>query len=150
MREIVGNLWAYWGKPNYVILITTNAIVRKDVHLVMGRGCAREAMQRILGLAEYLGRGVLKNGNKMQMYREGKSKVLMTFPTKNAWWEKADLKLIAKSAVRLKEVAEKNPHKTFVLPRPGCGNGGLKWADVKNLVQIQQLPNNVLIISREK
>jgi hypothetical protein len=146
MRLIVGDLWHYYKKPRIVVCVTTNGTVRKDGHLVMGRGCALEAMQRIPGLALGLGQAILKSGNKIYPYREGRSIRLMTFPVKHQWYEDADLNLIRRSALQLKKIAEQNPEVRFLLPRPGCGNGRLSWTQVKPL--LVDLPNNVLVISK--
>jgi len=50
---------------------------------------------------------------------------------KHKWWEKADLGLIYQSTQELVKVADREDFKTILLPRPGCGNGGLYWDDVK-------------------
>lgn len=149
MKEFVGNMWRYYKKPGFVVLITTNGTVRNDGHLVMGAGCALEAMQRISGLAKGLGTAVKKSGNKMFSFGAGKNGPrLLTFPVKHNWYEKADLKLIRLSASKLNHMARRYPELKFVLPRPGCGNGGLKWETVKPL--LKDLPENVLVISRPK
>jgi len=148
MREVVGNLWHYWKKPKTVILVTTNGTVRSDGHLVMGRGCALEAKQRIFGLSKGLGSVVLRSGNKIYPYRENKKIRLLTFPVKHNWWETADLKLIKKSASDLRRIVLANPHTTFVLPRPGCGNGELKWETVKKVIEQILDMENLLVISK--
>mgnify|MGYP001580901715 CR=1 FL=1 len=58
----------------------------------------------------------------------------------------ADLELIKESASQLAVVAGAYSNKTFVLPRPGCGNGGLKWEDVKPVIE-PILPDNVHVIT---
>lgn len=149
MKEIVGNLWRYWRKPGYVICITTNGMVRKDGHLVMGRGNALEAMQRMPGIALALGSAVQRGGNKIYSFDKGRrGPRVLTFPTKHKFYEKSDLKLIRQSALRLCEIAKKHPNVKFILPRPGCGNGGLKWPTVKPVISM--LPDNVSIISLQK
>ncbi len=145
MKEIKGNLWDYYGKPDHVVLITTNGFIKKNGEAVMGRGCALEATYRFPGLAKELGEWIITNGNVPCWLRMD----LATFPVKHNWFEFADLKLIAESCMWLKGVAQSTPHaNTYVLPRPGCGNGHLSWDKVKPL--LADLPDNVLVIDFER
>ena len=59
---------------------------------------------------------------------------VLTFPVKNNWWEKADLKLIEQSCQELADTCDffKPP---FYMVRPGCGNGGLDWKEVKPILE---------------
>jgi hypothetical protein len=60
---------------------------------------------------------------------------LITFPVKHNWWEAADLGLIERSARELLKIIKVKKIKEAVyLPRPGCGNGRLKWEDVKKIL----------------
>lgn len=143
MKEIVGNLWdVKFSTPDHVRLITTNGFVKKDGSAVMGRGCAREAVYRYgnLQLPKRLGQHLMLNGNVMCWLTTG----LVTFPVKHNWYEPADPELIKTSANWLDREARNLGQKWFVLPRPGCGNGQLKWEDVRPLLQF--LPDNVLVI----
>jgi hypothetical protein len=135
MREIKGNLWDYYGKDNFVILVTTNGFVKKNGECVMGRGCALEAKQRIPQLPYLLGYHIKLNGN---VPFRVPAEPIMTFPTKHVWWEKSDIELIKKSA---EFYAACDAETTFILPRPGCGNGGLKWVDVKPVIETILLDN---------
>ena len=144
MREITGNLWDH-NNADSIICITTNGFVKKNGEAVLGRGCAYEATQRIPGIAKRLGEWIITNGNVPCWLTTG----LVTFPVKRVWWEKADLKLIEESAAWLRAVAtETLPGHKFILPRPGCGNGQLAWADVKPL--LLSLPDNVFVIDFAK
>ena len=71
---------------------------------------------------------------------------LLTFPVKHNWWQPADLDLIAKSAEALEYMALSKPDTSFLLPRPGCGNGKLTWAEVRPVIKF--LPDNVLVIDK--
>jgi hypothetical protein len=51
---------------------------------------------------------------------------LLTFPVKHAWYLKADLELIEKSAKQLLYIVDR----PIYLPMVGCGNGKLSWHDV--------------------
>lgn len=150
MNEITGDLWDYYDREGYFIIITTNGTLRKDGSAVMGRGCAAEAKQKLPDMARLLGEDIRRHGNiLLQPYRRD-SKCpefrVLTFPVKHNWWEKADMELIKESARQLSEFIEGLPKFKFVLPRPGCGNGRLDWEIVKPL--LKELPGRVLVISR--
>jgi hypothetical protein len=143
MKEIVGNLWDYYN-VGFVVCITTNGFVKNNGEAVMGRGCAFEATQRFPDIRKQLGEHILRHGNTPVWLNIG----LVTFPVKHSWWEEADLRLIQESARWLFEAAQSLPQRQFVLPRPGCGNGRLCWADVKPCLEF--LPDNVLVIDFPK
>lgn len=134
MKEIYGDLWEHLGKT--VVVITTNGVVKKDGACVMGRGCAKEALQQFsnVGIQYSIGRHIQKNGNIPCVIKVPPGTVV-TFPVKHNWWEKADISLIAKSASILKQLADENGWERIVLPRPGCGNGHLDWKDVKPILE---------------
>lgn len=129
MIEVTGNLWEY---PADVRVITTNGTIRKDGACVMGRGCAREAMLRFPGIEYTLGANIRDFGNLVFLLRHDPK--LYSFPVKLNWYEKANIDLIVCSAEALSAcLSDTYPDQaiTVVLPRPGCGNGRLKWDDVK-------------------
>jgi hypothetical protein len=142
MIEATGDLWTY---PADWRVITTNGFVKKNGECVMGRGCAKEAAKKWPELPKALGDHIKKHGNTLGIDEERK---LIFFPVKHNWWEKADVELIKANAVLLHNFFGKNRmwlDKTCVMPRPGCGNGGLKWEDVKPLLEV--LPDNVTVIT---
>ena|SRR3990167_4849700 len=127
MREVTGNLWTY---PNTdVRVITTNGTVKRNGECVMGRGCALEAKQRFPGIAASLGLSVRCKGNIVSILSE--DPLIVSFPVKHEWMEQADIQLIKVSARTLAAFADLHGWKTIVMPRPGCGNGHLRWADVR-------------------
>lgn len=139
MIEVVGNLWAY---PADYRVITTNGSVKSNGCCVMGRGCAKEARDRYPGLDRELGFQIANCGNTVLYFEEYK---LLSFPVKHKWMEKADRKLINRSADGLsKWIKYLGEDRKFVMPKPGCGNGGLQWENVRPL--IAHLPDNVYVI----
>ena len=146
MREVFGDIWEY---PADYICITTNGGVRKDGAAVMGRGVALQAKQRFPGIEFILGRSILEYGNIFRMLTV-EEKGLFIFPVKYHWRERADLTLIEKSTTDLRRAAELRPGRTFVLPRPGCGNGRLLWEQVKPVLERVGLPDNVHVIDRPR
>lgn len=135
MIEVKGDLWTY---PADVRIITTNGFVKKNGRAVMGRGCAKEAALLILDVELMLGEKLLKMGNNVHILDED----LYTFPVKHNWWEKADIELIRRSAEQLADLMI--PARTYVMPRAGCGNGKLKWGDVRSI--FTPFPDNLFII----
>lgn len=143
MREVIGNMWAYEGRKNFRILITTNGSIKKDGSGVMGRGNALEAAMKYPDLPKLLGFSLQRRGNVVSLLQPN----LYSFPVKHKWYQAADIKLIKKSVAKLNDLARTYPDIKYVLPRPGCGNGNLTWEQVKKIVSV--LPDNVLVISNE-
>jgi hypothetical protein len=146
MIEIKGDLWDYYGKPNYATFITTNGFVKRNGEGVMGRGCALEAKQRIPWIAKTLGDSIRSNGNVPQLLQHYPP--LFSFPVKHNWWERADLALIELSISHLRNILLTIgwENTKFILPRPGCGNGQLLWTDVKPL--FVSVSDRVLVITK--
>ena len=145
MKEVFGNIWDY---PADYVVITTNGDVRRDGAAVMGRGVALQAKSNFPGMEYLLGKALQLFGSHVRYLESGRGVIVM-FPVKHHWREKADLALIAQSAVELTVLAMLHPDKTFVLPRPGCGNGGLTWKQVKPIIE-SVLPDNVHVITLEE
>ncbi len=128
MKEVFGNLWDFDG----IFAVTTNGFVKKDGNCVMGRGCAKETALRFGWLPRKLGAAITKDGNHVFYFPEYP---LITFPVKHVWWEPADLDLIQQSARELLETIEQSKiNEAIYNPRPGCGNGKLRWEDVKKIL----------------
>ena len=143
MKEVFGNVWDYHAD---CVCIPTNGTVNRRGECVMGRGVARQAKERYPGLAKWIGDIIHSHGNVLHLLGElehGRD-LLCTFPVKHEWFHTASPSLIRKSAGELKVLAEKWTDKVFVLPRPGCGNGGLFWETVRPL--LEDLPDNVHVI----
>jgi hypothetical protein len=134
-----------WTVPADVRVITTNGTVRRDGRAVMGRGCARQAALRFPRLPYLLGDALRTHGNRVHVFDSQAlraSEGLVTFPVKHHWAERADLALIAASVAAF--AGQLLPGATYVMPRPGCGNGGLRWADVRPL--LLGLPDSVIVV----
>ena len=128
MKEVFGDLWEFDG----IIAVTTNGSIKRDRTCVMGRECARQAVARFREQPHKLGTRISAEGNHVFHFPEHG---LITFPVKHNWWEAADLGLIERSARELLNLTEgKNIKEAVYLPRPGCGNGRLKWEDVKKIL----------------
>jgi hypothetical protein len=144
MKEVKGNMWSYLGRKGFIICITTNGFIKTNGEGVMGAGCAKEAMDQFPDLPRLLGLSLKSRGLHVSRLTQD----IISFPVKYKWFEKAHPKLIKQSVKELKQRAEERPKLKFILPRPGCGNGGLKYHSmVKPL--LKDLPNNVFVIGKE-
>lgn len=123
------------------VVITTNGTVKRGGACVMGRGIAKEAKDRYPGLDMSIGHTIITQGNHVHMIGD-----LCTFPVKHMYWDRADLELIKRSAEELSKIALENPDTLFILPRPGCGNGGRTWEEVCPIIE-PILPDNVHVIT---
>lgn len=123
--EVFGNLWTYEAEAR---CITTNGFVKVNGAAVMGRGCAKQAMERYPGIEFTLGELLERQGNHVFLLGGNKpGEYLFSFPVKHKWNEPADISLIIRSAYQLRTIAAALDLTCIVLPRPGCGNGQLQW-----------------------
>lgn len=163
MKELKADLWEV---PANVRIITTNGTIKRNGEAVMGRGCAAEAAKRYPDFPSKLGEHLRKNGNvhgvfyvittmqgspseKTRVFRQAETRPLgvlveeiWTFPVKHAWFERADFDLIERSWDDIKVKIE--PDLTYVMPRPGCGNGRLGWVSVKAI--FEDAPDNIIVV----
>ncbi|MEM9149728.1 MAG: ADP-ribose-binding protein [Cyanobacteria bacterium P01_F01_bin.3] len=130
MIEVTGNLWEY---PAHWLCITTNPIINQQGLAVMGRGVALQAAQRYPDIRKRFAEKIQCNGNTVQgICRLPTDQLLLSFPVKHHWRDIASLELISYSAQTLKERWEVHGDGcTVAIPKPGCGNGGLYWPDVR-------------------
>lgn len=125
MHELTGDIWQYLGTA--IIAITTNGSLTKDGRAVLGRGCARQAREHFPDLPLLLGKLILVKGNHVHDLGNG----LVSFPVEDSAWSLPDLRLIARSAVELRDIANQQGWERIIVPRPGCGGGGLHWPEVQ-------------------
>jgi len=134
----------FWIIPADFHCISTNGALRRNGNAVMGKGVALEARNRYHDLEAILGSLINKYGNHVFHLGYG----LISFPTKYHWRQDGDIELIKRSAQELVILLKDNSAKRVLLTRPGCGNGNLKWSDVKNAIQ-DILVDNKFIIAHE-
>lgn len=134
MILLQGDIWDFYRKGEW-IAVTTNGFVKSNGECVMGRGTALQAARKFPNLPYALGQDLKREGNRPFIYPKLR---IVTFPVKHNWFDaNADLTLIEKSAKALVKMLRyhnaghtDNQVKHLYLPMPGCGCGGLKWADV--------------------
>ncbi len=113
-----------------VIAVTTNGLVTKSGKADLGRGCARQAGERFPGLALRLGSMLREKGNHVHILGNG----IVSFPVEENPWSVPDPVLIRRSAGELRALADAMGWNCLIVPRPGCGGGGLCWSEVLPLV----------------
>lgn len=128
MKEARGNLWTF---PAQWRCITTNGDVKKNGEAVMGRGCALQAKTRYPTLAHEFGLRLIHLGNYPHAFH---SYNIITIPVKEHWTKKAALGLI-RASLRTLGSFPSQMVQSAVLPRPGCGNGGLLWENIRPLCE---------------
>lgn len=127
MQDVRGDLWKQ-GQAD-ALVITTNSTLKRNGEIVMGAGCAKEAAEMFPELPRLLGKRWEFNAHSLGVWPDFHhgSAVIVTFPTKNQWWDKSDLSLIAQNALDLEHEATVRKWSKVVMPRLGCGYGGLSW-----------------------
>ena len=142
MISVYGNLWDYHDRGEW-ICITTNGAIRRDGCAVMGRGVALGAATRYPELPKILGALLAEYGNHVMRLSRHR---MFTFPVKKHWGGRAQLYLIERSCKELMSLLG-DTKKKVVLPRPGCGNGGLDWYEVRDAIY-ELLDDRVLVIAQ--
>ncbi len=132
--------WDYLGKA--MVVITTNGSVNKKGACPMPRGCARQAREKFPELPEKLGELISRHGCGVYDLGHG----IVAFPVEHHWLDNPDLRLIERSARELRVLADAKGWQQIIVPRPGCGGGGLDWKDVKPLLA-RHFDNRFKIIS---
>lgn len=153
-EEAFGDLWSLWADA---YCVTTNGDWNARRRAVMGRGVALQAKQRFPEVDLLLGHLLRKNGNVVQEighwhpFSPASIKpptILVAFPVKHHWYERADLDLIRQSAEQLMALVEQNKWGRVLLPRPGCGNGQRDWETEVKPVLEGILDERIVVVDR--
>lgn len=134
MTEAVCDIWTERVHAD-AVCVTTNGDVNSKGRAVMGRGVAKQASLMFPHVARKLAQLLQGNGNHVHILIYERTLVLVSFPVKHHYWEEADVALIAQSAHELMQLTNMMGWKRVLLPRPGCGNGGLTWAQVRPVIE---------------
>jgi len=131
-----------------VLLVTTNAYVRNDGCLVMGRGAAFQMTQLYPWTHKEFGKLVTDWAERHPNMPYGvlasmlqQKPVLGIFQVKHHFMDEASPDLIANSVKQLVMWATHSPNTRFAVNFPGIGNGRLRRKDVLPL--LAPLPDNV-------
>ena len=128
MLEVCGDIWELGAG---VIVVTTSGSLTRAGKAVMARGVAGQAARRFPHLPGELGLLLQSSGNHVHLLSDG----IVSFPVEESAWEWPDLRLIARSAQELRELADRQGWGKVLVPRPGCGGGGLDWREVRPLLE---------------
>jgi hypothetical protein len=129
MREICGNIWDY--RETAIVAITTNGQVSRSGRAVMGRGVAAQAAMRFPEIPEKLAQCIIEAGNHVHYLGDN----IVSFPVEHSPYQLPDLRLIECSARELVAMADDRGWQSVIVPRPGCGGGGLSWKDVRPILE---------------
>jgi len=140
MLEHFGDLWTA-RQPDDWVVITTNATLRRDGCLVMGRGIALEASKKYPWLQETLGLLVKQHGARVEVIEQDR---LIAFPVKNHFADKAEINIILKSTIQLLDAASRIEGR-ILMPRPGAGFGRLDWLEVRPML-MHYLTSNRFVV----
>ncbi|WPQ64584.1 macro domain-containing protein [Chitinophaga sancti] len=131
MEFIVGNLL---DSNTQALVNTVNTVG------VMGKGIAlqfKEAFPHNFKIyVEDCKKGLLKPG-KLLVVKENTlhgEKVIINFPTKVEWYQKSKYEYIEEGLKDLVKVIRDYKIESIAIPPLGCGNGGLKWDKVKQII----------------
>jgi len=130
MKEIIGDMWQEHAE-GAVVAITTNGAVNKVGRAIMLRGCARQARDRYPELLQTLGTLIRRHGN--HVFDLGHQ--IVSFPVETDPYQVPEMGLIDQSCRELVELADYKGWQKVVVPRPGCGGGGLEWLEVKTILE---------------
>jgi O-acetyl-ADP-ribose deacetylase (regulator of RNase III) len=141
-----------------MIKLTQGNILEADVEAlvntvncvgIMGKGIALQFKQAFRGnlqaYANACRNGEVKPG-RMFIFptdRMINPKYIINFPTKRHWKEKSKLEYIEQGLNALVTEVHRLGLKSIAIPPLGCGYGGLKWREVRNLIEtaFDQLPD---------
>lgn len=154
MKELIGNVFDLMLEPDVgAICITTNVMVNAQGQNIMGAGIAKAASDRWPEVRLVLGKLLKIHGNipliigyidvsgkyfspnKTVILNKEYKCLIWSFPTKHNWMDQSDITLIEKSAKILVQRADQLNLNKICLPVPGCSNGGLKYSDVKKIIE---------------
>lgn len=146
----------YWKEnDNTILILPCNKGNKKDGTNVMGRGLAKDVATLLPFVPKLLGEYILSeleySESKQLDYCDNTITSKIHYPTKLfffftkarnldqpylSWKHQSDLKTIESSLLYLQKelMCSFNNKYTFLLPKVGCGNGGLNYEDVKPLL----------------
>ena len=131
MKFIKGNLL---NAETQAIVNTVNTVG------VMGKGIALQFKERFpqnfLAYKAACKNNLVQTG-KMFVFTESDlrgEKIIVNFPTKEEWYRKSQYNWIEEGLKDLVNVIEERNIKSISIPPLGCGNGGLKWDKIKELM----------------
>ncbi len=130
LQLIEGDLWDF-HQQGEVIAITTSGQLRKDGSCAMPRGCARQAADRFPQLPHVLGEQLKLHG--LHVFDLGHR--IVSFPVERTTFENPAPEIIHQSCRELVELTNYKKWPRVIVPRPGCGGGGMLWSEVEKILE---------------
>lgn len=148
MKIIKEDILKWWHK-GYYILIPTNGWVNSQGEAASGRGLAMQVKKLFGNFSKILGKLLIDSGN--QVYVIDKIR-LITFPTKGYWKDPSRLNLIEESCKQLANILIDHLTIKLVMPKVGCGNGGLEWNQVEPILNeyFSEFGDRVIIVDNDQ
>ena len=148
MQYQSGDIWQRAYECNGWVVVPTNTSIRKDGRAVMGAGLAKDAAERFPDLPQELATHI--NRWKERIYVNSS---VICLPTKRDWRAPSKLDLIMQGCHELVEFVRLmtllNYYRPIVLPKIGCGFGGLDWErQVRPVVDCILEDNRFVFIDR--
>lgn len=100
--------------------------------------------------AQYCKQKLLRPG-KLHIFKEN-GKTIINFPTKDKWRAKSKYEYIEDGLRELKKTLIEQNIKSISIPPLGCGNGGLEWGKVKELIlsSLQEVDTEIRLYEPSK
>jgi O-acetyl-ADP-ribose deacetylase (regulator of RNase III) len=132
MKQTTADIADKTLKPDLVV-VTTNGCLTHTGLLVMGAGVALKFKRSYPGIDAILGTWVQERGNVPCLITKWAPHII-SLPTKNHWQDPSPIDLVESSLRRLMDIVDYHGYQRIVMPRVGCGLGGLSWEkDVRPL-----------------
>lgn len=121
---------------------------------VMGKGIALQFKEKYPNnFSQYYTackKGEMEPG-KLLVVKEStleENKIIINFPTKTEWFKKSQYNYVEDGLKALIKTINDYNIKEIAIPPLGCGNGGLKWDKVKELIEkyLGALPNTTVYV----
>lgn len=147
MREVSGDLFLKFRTAE-VIVIPTNGRVNRYGRAVMGAGVALQAFRLWPWMPEELGKRLIVNDIRVELFPIEPDQTVVALPTKRHWRDASPLALIERMVPQLVTHADEQDWSAVVLPRLGCGLGQLDWSDVRPILA-EHLDDRFTVVSHE-
>lgn len=127
MQYRTGDIWEIARTEKAWVVVPTNTVIRKDGSAVMGAGLAKEADDRFPGLAARLGVHIARH--RERLYFDASRVICL--PTKRNWRDPSTMDLVENGCYELAFIGrvldDVESKQLILVPRLGCGLGGLNW-----------------------
>lgn len=140
IRYIKGDLFS---TPAQVLVNTVN------LDGVMGKGIAlqfKKLYPEMFKEYQFFCENKMLEIGKLWLYKSD-NKWILNFPTKIHWRNPSKLEYIEKGLQKFVDTYKDKNITSIAFPKLGCGNGGLKWSDVKPIMDkyLKNLPIDIYI-----